>query len=288
MLFQVHFYLGKSKLLTTAVLLMVITTVYSFTCPLESTSSDAPKALNKETASMPTEKEEPKTTHKTDQTVLKTVKKSDDVCKEKIVYSLDFAQKTDDDARKWLTDKGFKFESDAKSQSKLSLAFANDSLVLNAKKQLFGLIINGNLHLDGAKKISITWGVDKHPKGASYENGINNEAIMVYVYFGNKKLSSGNWFIPDSPYFIGLYLGETDKINKPFTGNHFEEGGRFICLANPKSGEIITSKFDLDKAFKECFGKDKKVPFISGMALEVETSSTGPSKGVIKKIDFLR
>ena len=111
---------------------------------------------------------------------------------------------------------------------------------------------------------------------------------MVYVYFGDKKLSSGSMFIPNGPYFLGLYLGETDKINNPFTGRHFKEGGRFICLANPKPGETITSEFDLDKGFKDSFGESNTVPFISGVALEVETSSTTPSKSFIKKIEFLR
>ena len=111
---------------------------------------------------------------------------------------------------------------------------------------------------------------------------------MVYVYFGDKKLSSDSIFIPDAPYFLGLYLGESDPLNKPFIGKHFKEGGRFICLANPKPGETITSEFNLDKGFKECFGKDKSLPFVSALALEVETSNTGPSIGFIKKIEFLK
>jgi hypothetical protein len=51
-------------------------------------------------------------------------------------------------------------------------------------------------------------------------------------------------------------------------------------------GETVTSEFDLDKGFKDCFNQ-QTVPFVSGIALEVETSSTGPSKGFIKKIEIL-
>lgn len=214
--------------------------------------------------------------------------KNSDLNQEDIIYSLDFSRNNKEDARKWLTEKGFHFKSDASYQSSLAVSFKNESLVLEAKEKLFGLIVNGSLNIKDAKKIKITWGVNKYPKGASYEKGINNEAIMLYVYFGQKKLSSGSMFIPNSPYFTGLYLGETDKLNKPFTGKHFKKGGRFICLGNPKLGETIISEFDINKGFKECFGKNAIVPFVSGIALEVETSRTGTSKSFIKKIDFIK
>ena len=271
-----RFFSGKTKIVGILTLILIISTACSLISSPVSTPPPAPKKETKETVKRPVEK-----------VGSKAVQKSD-TAKGEVVYSIDFAQNTKDDARKWLSGKGFEFQSDAKSQSKLSVSFSNDSLVLDAKKKLFGLIINGSLHLENAKIIRITWGVDTYPKGASYEKGVNNEPIMVYVYYGDKKLSSGSMFIPNSPYFTGLYLGETDKINTPFKGRHFNEGGRFICLANPKPGETVVSEFDLDKGFKGCFGKDKKVPFISGVALEVETSSTGPSKGFIKKIEFLK
>ena len=109
---------------------------------------------------------------------------------------------------------------------------------------------------------------------------------MIYVYFGHERLPSGTMFVPSSPYFIGLFPGAEEEIKKPYTGRYFSKGGRFICLANPEPGETITSEFDLDEGFKECFGKDKTVPFISGLALEVETSKTGHSKAFIKKIEI--
>jgi len=137
-----------------------------------------------------------------------------------------------------------------------------------------------------AKKIKIVWGVENFPKGANYEKHINNEAIMVYVYFGEKKLSSDSIFIPNSPYFIGLFLGKDEKTDTPFIGNHFKQGGRFMCLANPKLNETVRSEFDLDKAFKKCFGEKMDVPPISGIALEVETSNTTPSRAFIKSIEL--
>ena len=205
----------------------------------------------------------------------------------KILYSINFEKESTLNARTFLTSNGFEFESDAKDQSDLALSFSDKSLVLDATDQLFGLIIDMGLHLKDAKKIRITWGVTKYPEGASYAKGVRNEAVMIYVYYGNKKLPSDSWFIPNAPYYIGLFLGETEPVNKIFTGIHFTQGGRYVCLANPKIGETITSEFNLDKGFKNCFGKDKKVPFVSGIAIEVETSNTTPSKAYIKKIEIL-
>jgi hypothetical protein len=253
---------GKNKLIVTLTLLPLIATACSLICPCSTApDEDLEKEAKKTVKAMPP--------------------------KGDVIYSLDFAQNSRDDARKWLEKKDFEFKRAAGSQDRLSLTFAKGAMVLEAKDKLFGLIINGKLHLDYPKKIRITWGVDAYPKGASYEKKVNNESIMVYVYFGNEKMSSGSLIIPNSPFFIGLFLGENDKINKPYIGRYFSKGGRFICLANPKQGETITSEFDLGKGFKECFGKDKIAPFISGLALEVETSSTGPSKAFIKKIEIL-
>ena len=235
----------------------------------------------------------PKTSEKAAKPILTSAKKAKlekaSSKKEKVLYALDFTKGATAkvNARKWLSDKGFEFKSDATSQRKLAVSFNNEALVLQAKEKLFGLIMMKK-RIDNAKKIRIIWGVNKFPKGASYDKKVNNEAVMVYVYFGDKKLSSGGWFglPPAAPYFIGLYLGETDKIGTSHIGRHYAEGGRFICIANPKPGETVTSEFDLNKGFKDCF-KKKAVPFISAIALEVETSGSGPSKAFIKKIEIL-
>jgi hypothetical protein len=209
--------------------------------------------------------------------------------KDKVLYQIDFtsAAKQNTNAREWMSKKGFEFKSDADSKRYLNLSFKNDALNLKAKSGIFGFMPKV-LDVNGASKIKIVWGVNKFPEGASYKKGINNEAIMLYVYFGKEKLSSGNFFIPGSPYFLGLFLGENEDIGKPRIGNHFKEGGRFICLAMPKAGETVTSVFNLSNGFKDSFGKNKDVPYISGIALEIETSSTSATDSFIKKIEFLR
>jgi hypothetical protein len=207
----------------------------------------------------------------------------------KVLYKINFASvaKKSEEVRKSMEKDGFQFKSDAGSQRKLELTYKNDALNLKGKAGIFGIMLK-ELDVKGASKIRITWGVNKFPKNASYKNGINNEALMVYVYFGKEKLDSGSLFIPGSPYFLGLFLGENEDVGKSRLGNHFKEGGRFICLGTPQPGETVVSEFDLTKGFKESFGNDKSVPDVSGIALEVETSKSGDSDGFIKSIEFLK
>ena len=208
---------------------------------------------------------------------------------ENVLYSIDFenAAKKKGDARKWLTSEGFEFQSGASSQKKVNISFNKNALCLKTKSGVFGLIMK-KIKIKDAGKIRIVWGVDKFPKGASYKKGVNNEAVMIYVYFGTKKMSSGSMFIPNSPYFLGLFLGENEDLNKPCVGKHFKESGRFICVAMPKKGETVTTEFDLNSAFKECFTKEKTVPAIFDVAIEAETSNSGDASAFIKKIEFLK
>ena len=62
-------------------------------------------------------------------------------------------------------------------------------------------------------RVRIEWGIDAFPSGASYEQGARAEAIMVYIFFGRERHSSGSLLIPDSPYFLALYLCETEATN---------------------------------------------------------------------------
>lgn len=206
----------------------------------------------------------------------------------KVLYSLDFTNVTASDPRAWLKEKGFsKIESAAKDQNKLALSFVNNSLVFDTKGQIFAFILNPSMHVDGAKKIRITWGVNNFPTDASYEKGIRNEALMVYVYFGDQDKDSGSFFIPNCPYFLGLYLGQNDTIGKPYTGRHFTEGGRFVCIGKPQTDQTVVSEYNLAEGFKAAFPSEPTLPFVAGIALEVETSSTGPAKAFLKKIELL-
>jgi len=206
----------------------------------------------------------------------------------KVLYSIDFSDVNTSDPRGWLKDKGFtKIESAAKDQNKLALSFSDNSLVFDTKGQIFAFMLNPSMHINNAKKIRITWGVNTFPVGASYENGIRNEALMVYVYFGDKDRDSGSFFIPNCPYFLGLYLGQNDTVGKLYTGRHFTDGGRFVCVGKPQTGVTVVTEYNLADGFKSAFPAEKSLPFIAGLALEVETSSTGPAKAFLKKIELL-
>jgi hypothetical protein len=113
---------------------------------------------------------------------------------------------------------------------------------------------------------------------------------MVYVFFGHDELPSGSWVIPDSPYFIGIFLCDQDPVEQPFTGRYYEKGGRFVCLGHPKPGARVTTEFDLASAFKRYFGRDPP-PAVSGISLEVDTTQSGDggrAAAFIDRIDLLK
>lgn len=213
--------------------------------------------------------------------------RSDDV--PKVAYRLDFSDYAGGPVEEWLESKGFKFERDAKDRDKLKLSIENGALVLEAKEQLRGFLFKDDLEITKFSKIKIEWGVIKYPEGASYEGKVRNEALMVYAFFGKEKQPSGHFALPDLPYFIGFFLCQHDKIYTPYLGAHYHEGGRFVCLGNPPPRQTIVSEFDLVAAFQKYFEK-AEVPFISGISLGVDTSSSndgGTAAAYIRKIDIL-
>jgi hypothetical protein len=202
--------------------------------------------------------------------------------------TVDFSGYTGGSAEKWLVTRGFKFEKDAKNRTLLGLSITNQSLELTANGRLTGFIFNDSINLDNVGRVRINWGVRRYPQEASYERKVNNEALMLYIFFGKEKVSSGNILIPNSPYFIGLFLCQDEQVNFPYKGRYFHAGGRFVCLGKPDSGEAVVSEFDLDRAFKSYFGK-QQTPGITGIAFGVDTSKAGgDGKGgaFVKTIEF--
>jgi hypothetical protein len=208
---------------------------------------------------------------------------------QKNTFLIDFSDYEEGSIEEWLEKKGFELKEAAKNRKKLDLDVDEGALFLEAKKPLRALIVKDSVNLGKYSKVKIEWGAIKYPRGASYEGKVNNEALLVLVFFGEEKISSGHLAIPDSPYFIGLFLGRHDKVNKAYKGNYYHEGGRFVCLGNPKPGETIISEFDLADAFKRYFQKDE-VSSISGVALEIDTTSSaddGRAVAFIHNIEFI-
>ncbi len=207
---------------------------------------------------------------------------------EDCAYSLDFSKAPKGPARKWLKKRGFQFKKDAYYPNRMDFEFTGNGLRIGANSHVFGLILK-KLNDGEFSKIRITWSIEKYPKGANYNKKINNEALMIYVFFGEKKLPSGNFFMPASPYFIGMFLGKNEIIRKAYLGRHYHHCGRFVCLGNPQPGRTITSEFNLTENFKKYFKKNN-VPEISGITFGVDTSGseTGKSGAIIKKLEFYK
>ena len=204
-------------------------------------------------------------------------------------FTLDFSGYKGGSVEQWLSTKGYAFEKDAKKRNLLGLSISDGSLVLSANGPLSGFILNDSINLEKATTVRINWGIIRYPEDVAYSRQVNNEALMVYFFFGNEKIASGHMLIPNSPYFIGLFLGRDERINFPYKGRYFHIGGRFVCLGNPKPNETIISEFDLDSAFKSYFGKSK-TPGISATAFGVHTSKAaggGKAAASIKSIEFI-
>ena len=206
-----------------------------------------------------------------------------------VIYSVDFSGFAGGPVLKWLEAKGFVPKQDASNARRVVYSVSDGGLVLETKTHAFGLLLNER-DIQDYSRIRIEWGVDAFPPGASYEKGIRSEAVMVYVFFGKERHASGSIFIPDSPYFIGLFLCESERTNESFKGRYFHAGGRFICVDRPAPGKSVTTEFPIAEAFTRTFGKDQ-VPDISGFGIAIDTANAkgrGVAKSFIRKIEFLQ
>ena len=210
----------------------------------------------------------------------------------KLVHVLRFTNYEQGSIDDWLQGKGFQFKQDAQRRHRIDLDVGSSGLVLEAKRRAFGVMPNESVNVPTFTHIEIDWGVNKFPAGASYEQGVRNEALMVIVFMGDERQSSGSMFIPDSPYFVGLFLCHgDDKINHPYVGAYFNKGGRYVCTNRPTEGEIVTSRFNLLEAYRAYFDKEQDDdPAVSGLALALDTKKAdegGRASAFIREIRFL-
>lgn len=208
---------------------------------------------------------------------------------QKVNFFIDFTDYSEGSVDKWMREKGFEFRRDARDRKKLDLDVTENGLVVEVKRGMLGVMLNEGVDLEEFSAIRLNWGIIQYPEGASYEQGVLNEALMVIVFFGYDKISSGHFLIPNAPYFIGFFLGKDEKVGKGYVGRYFQKGGRYVCLGNPDPGEMVVSEYDLITAFKRKYEKDE-VPIISGIALAIDTTKAGgggKAAAVIKSIEFL-
>ncbi|MEM9623763.1 MAG: hypothetical protein AAF993_19115 [Pseudomonadota bacterium] len=192
----------------------------------------------------------------------------------------------------WLIGKGFSFERDARRRDRLGFDIGEEVLVLAAHRRALGLMPNESINVPEFDFVEIDWGVHKHPAGASYEQGVRNEAIMAIIFLGDERQPSGSIFIPDSPHFVGLFLcSGDDKINHPYRGSYFTKTGRYVCLDRPAPGELVTSRFNLRQAYRQYFDKENDDdPGVSGIALALDTKKArdGQASAFIREIRFYK
>ena len=204
-------------------------------------------------------------------------------------YTIDFTDYRSGPVDAWLRAKGFALERDAADADSIALKAGARGLEVSALRPAQALLINKSIAPRTFSAIEIEWGVAQHPHGASYEKKINNEAIMVQVFFGSEKKPSGSLFAPDSPYFVGLFLCNGDRIGHAYSGRYYQEGGRYVCLAAPAPGQTIVSRFNLRQGVRASFGPSA-AQVVSGYSIEVDTSSSpgdGRSSAFIKRIRFV-
>ena len=193
----------------------------------------------------------------------------------------------------WLQGKGFQFKEDMRRRDYIDLDVGERGLVLEAKRRAFGFMPNESVNVPEFTYVEIDWGVNKFPVGASYEQGVRNEAIMVFIFMGDQRQPSGSLFIPDSPYFVALFLCHgDDRINHPYVGSYFKKSGRYVCGDRPEDGQLVTTRFDLLEAYRTYFDKERDDdPAISGLALALDTKKAGDggkSSAFIREIRFYR
>jgi hypothetical protein len=188
----------------------------------------------------------------------------------------------------WLARKGFEPKREAANANRVLLSHTGSALVLETKERAAGLLLS-KVNIATYSKIRIKWGVNAFPPAASYANGIRSESIMIYVFFGTEKISSGSPLVPDSPYFIGLYLCDSDPVGVPFKGRYFQAGGRYVCIDHASRGEEVITNYPLAKAFRQMFGQSQAPP-ISALGVGIDTENAkgnGVAKSFLIEIELL-
>jgi hypothetical protein len=207
-----------------------------------------------------------------------------------VIHQFNFGAEPNTPARGVLEGRNFVVKKDATDERKIKLYHSEDALHVQVNSPSFGMIAHEQ-DIPGANHIRLHWGVSTYPQGASYEHAVDNEAIMVYVFFGHEKYASGSMFVPDSPYFIGFYLcqNESDQLEHPYTGHYYKKTGSFICVDHPEEGKTAISEINLAEEFRKSFGLTS-IPPVSGISIEVDTTSSkndGKAASFLQRIEFL-
>lgn len=206
-----------------------------------------------------------------------------------LLHTIDFTGHEDGPAAEWLEEQGFTFRLDAED---LHPRFENDRLVLQTNGAEGGLF-EKSVDVPDATRIRIHWGVEQYPQGASWADGVNAVPIAVMTSFGEQEIRSGSVFVPNAPYFIGLFLGENERTDRAYVGKYYQDGGRYFCTpCGAPTGETIVTDFDLGQAFREQFpdvtqSPESVLPPVSRFGFQMNTNGTrGGAAAFLKRIEY--
>ena len=203
---------------------------------------------------------------------------------DRVLYTVDFSKQPDGDALAWLKAQGFAFHLDA---VELAPRFQNGRLVLETVTEVAGVFVQ-TLNLPGARRLRVRWGVDRYPQGADWGKGVNRLPIAIMVSFGQEKMASGSVFLPDAPYFLGVFLGEKEQETQVYTGMYYKKGGRYFCQpCGMKPGQTVVTEFDLERHFKAQF-QQNALPPVSSFSFQMNTTDTkGGARAFLVSVEFL-
>lgn len=203
---------------------------------------------------------------------------------EETVFRIDFTGQPDGDATAWLKEQGFEFKRNAK---RLNPRFEDSRLVLETDGREVGLIVR-ELELTGVERVRIRWGVERYPQGADWEGGIYRVPIAAMISFGEEKIDSGALFVPNAPYFIGLFLGEKEEEGRAYTAQYYRKGGRYFCVpCSPPVDETVNTDFNLKEAFDQQFDVPPTRP-ITSFGFQMNTEDTqGGARAFLETVEFI-
>ena len=105
----------------------------------------------------------------------------------KLVHIIRFSDYEIGSEEDWLLGKGFQFKEDARHRNRIDLEVSNGNLAIEAKRRAFGIMPNETVNIPEFSTIEIDWGINKFPEGASYEQGVRNEALIVMIFMGDER-----------------------------------------------------------------------------------------------------
>lgn len=205
---------------------------------------------------------------------------------EVVVWEVDFANAPNGSATRWLKDREFTMQNNAK---KLNPTFRSGALLLDVGPGWLGMLTK-RIPATSAKKIRIHWGMEKYPKGANWEQGLKKEGLGVAISFGSQPQDSGTYFLPNIPYFISVFFGEKENPGELYKGNYYKKTGRYICGPCGQDvtlGEVVITELVFDEIVKDEF-KLKELPPITSVSVEFDTREIPGAKSFIRKIELIQ